>query len=314
MKIGVIFTGGTIGSTVKDGWISTDEAKKYLLLENYRERFGDDITFIPSEPYYLLSENLSADKLNLLMKAINGGLSHDFDGIIVTHGTDTLHFSAAAAHHAFNDNNKPIVFVSANFPLEDSRSNGHANFEGAVALIKSGIKSGVCISYANPDGKHYIHKADKALSFSESDDSIYSLGKKPFAVFENETVKILDKIDYTSSLGVVSFCESPKILVITAMPEDSFEYNIEKYNAVILRPYHSGTLNTQSFYFKEFLKHASQKDVPVFLANAPSGTTYETVKEYETLGIISLPDITFASLYIKIWAGISENKNLKNLF
>ena len=66
--------------------------------------------------------------------------------------------------------------------------------------------------------------------------------------------------------------------------------------------------------FKKFMKSANEQNVPVFLANAPSKTTYETVKEYESLGIIPLPDSTFAYTYMKLWAGISENKNLKNLF
>ena len=307
MKVLVIFTGGTIGSRVKDGWISADNSTKYTLIQNYENKFGQDVCFDTREPYYLLSENLSANNLNLLINSVGQGLKEDVDGIIVTHGTDTLHFSAAAVHLSFNSYDKPIVFVSANYPLEDTRSNGQANFEGAVALIKSGVKSGVYISYQNPDGKHYIHKADKALSFSESDDSIYSLARKPFGIYENKTVKILDTIDEASSLGVISFCDKPKILVITAMPEDSFDYSVEKYNAVILRPYHSGTLNTENIYLRKFLETAREKGIPVFLSNAPSGTTYETAKNYECLGITPLSDSTFASAYIKVWADISKS-------
>ena len=36
MKILVIFTGGTIGSEVKDGWISPDSSAKYELIANYK--------------------------------------------------------------------------------------------------------------------------------------------------------------------------------------------------------------------------------------------------------------------------------------
>ena len=314
MKILVIFTGGTIGSTVKDGWISTDRATKYALIENYKEKFGEDISFETAEPYFLLSENLNAQKLNLLIKSVDDAAKQSFDGIIVTHGTDTLHFSAAAVHLAFKKANMPVVFVSANYPLENAASNGHANFEGAVALIESGIKSGVYISYKNSDGKHYIHSADKALSFCESDDSIYSLNSKPFGIYENGKTHVLNQVNDKTPICKTVFCENPKILVISVMPADNFAYDIGKYNAVILRPYHSGTLNTENCEFKEFVRSANEQNIPVFLANAPSKTTYETVKEYESLGIIPLPDSTFAYTYIKLWAGVSENKNLKNLF
>ena len=305
MKILVIFTGGTIGSRIKDGWISTDSSTKYALIESYKA--DTDISFETEEPYFLLSENLSAKSINLLMDHLYTALSKDFDGIIVTHGTDTLHFSAAAAHLAFASADKPIVFVSANYPLENKASNGDDNFEGAVEFIKSGVKSGVYISYKNPSGEHFIHSADKALGFSENDDSIYSLNKKPFAVYKNKKVTVFGKPSLEVSVRT-AFCEFPNILVISTHPADSFAYSLENCNAVILRPYHSGTLNTENSAFKAFLERA--KNIPVFLVNAPEGTTYETTKEYEKLGIISLPHSTFAHTYMKIWANISESKNL----
>ena len=93
MKILVIFTGGTIGSSIKDGWISTDSATKYALIEKYKENFGADISFETTEPYFLLSENLNADTLNLLIASVKSATEKNYDGIIITHGTDTLHFS-----------------------------------------------------------------------------------------------------------------------------------------------------------------------------------------------------------------------------
>lgn len=307
MKVLVIFTGGTIGSTVRDGWISTDEATKYTLIESYKEKCADDTIFVTAEPYFLLSENLSAKNINMLISAIDEGLHESYDGIIVTHGTDTLHFSAAAAHLAFSSGKTPIVFVSANYPLEDEKSNGFDNFEAAVSLIKSDVKNGVYISYKNPEGEHFIHSADKALSFSESLDSIYSVDRKPFAVYKDKKITVLEEVSVSPRVKTV-FCEEPKILTIYAMPEDNFSYNPKDYNAIILRPYHSGTLNAESQAFKAFLRRA--ENIPVFLVNAPVGVTYDTTKEYEKLGIIPLPHSAFAYTYMKVWATISENKNL----
>ena len=307
MKILVIFTGGTIGSRVQNGWISTDEATKYTLIQNYRETCPNDVVFETAEPYFLLSENLSAKNINLLISAIDKGLSENYDGIIVTHGTDTLHFSAAAAHLAFSAVNTPIVFVSANFPLENEKSNGFDNFEGAVALIKSGVNTGVYISYKNPEGEHFIHSADKALSFSESLDSIYSMERRPFAIYKDKKITVLEEVSVTPCVKTV-FCEKPKILTVCSMPEDSFSYNKADYNAVILRPYHSGTLNTENKAFRAFLE--KDKNIPVFLVNAPTGTTYDTTRVYKELGIIPLRNCTFAYAYMKVWAGISEKKNL----
>ena len=44
MKILVVFTGGTIGSKTKNGWISTDENTLYTLTDSYKKR--EDVEFI----------------------------------------------------------------------------------------------------------------------------------------------------------------------------------------------------------------------------------------------------------------------------
>ena len=99
MKILVIFTGGTIGTSIKNGWADIDANTKYMLLNGYNNK--DNIEFVTASPYSTLSENLSAKHLNLLQKEIADNIIKDFDGIIVTHGTDTLQYSATAIEYAY---------------------------------------------------------------------------------------------------------------------------------------------------------------------------------------------------------------------
>ena len=93
MRIAVIFTGGTIGSCIKDDFIGIDNKMQYVLLKNHEH--DNEITFETYSPYSILSENLSANEINLLQEEISKRLSEGFDGIIVTHGTDTLQYSTA---------------------------------------------------------------------------------------------------------------------------------------------------------------------------------------------------------------------------
>ena len=102
MKISVIFTGGTIGSVVRGTWMSTEDSAKFTLISNYK-KVDSDTEFITSSPYTVLSENLSAKELNLLQEELEKKLKEDFDGIIVTHGTDSLHYTACALENAFSN-------------------------------------------------------------------------------------------------------------------------------------------------------------------------------------------------------------------
>ena len=72
MKIYVVFTGGTIGSSVSGGVISPADSSKSVLLENYIALHGNDVSFETAAPYFALSENLCAENLNSLVRCVCG--------------------------------------------------------------------------------------------------------------------------------------------------------------------------------------------------------------------------------------------------
>jgi len=112
MKILFIFTGGTIGSTLKDGnVIATDEKKSYKIIEAYGKKYTIDFEYDVCEPYTELSENNTGEHIRMLSTCIRSKLDCGYDGIIITHGTDTLQYSAAM--HRMND---PVSNLKHNTP------------------------------------------------------------------------------------------------------------------------------------------------------------------------------------------------------
>ena len=316
MEILVIFTGGTIGSMAKNGWISPDGATKRMLLEEYTKITGDTETnFKTLAPYTILSENLSAKELNLLCDCLLEESKKGYDGIIVTHGTDTLQYTAAALSFVLGKVNLPVMLVSAAYPLEDSRTNGILNFVGAVEFIKNRQKCGVFVSYKNENEQRIsFHTATRIISHAEAQSDIYSLDNNPYAFFEKGTVSI--NPDYKTSVsgkgtGKVEFTESPDILFIESRPAYGYEYLPDDCTAVIISPYHSGTLNTASEKFKNFCKKAKEKNIPVFVVNVPKGTAYESSSLFDELGLLVLPFCTKISVYVKCWIAQSLGKCIK---
>lgn len=308
MKILVIFTGGTIGSTLSDGWISPDKNTKYLLIDNYIRARGSDVEFSFAEPYTILSENLSAEEINRLVDCVGQAVGKNYDGIIVTHGTDTVQYSASALSYSYGDSATPIVMVSANYPLTDSRSNGNINFEAAVDFICSRPAGGVYVSYANDADTVCIHDGNMLLCHGETDDKLFSLRDNVYAYWTDGTVTL--NPDYRKgksgkTLGSFILVQSADILVINSRPGDSFRYNLDGCKAVILRPYHSATVNTVDAAARRFFAEAKERGVPVFVVNGEDGHTYESVKEFRELGLIKLPLSTFVSAYMKAWIAVS---------
>lgn len=308
MKILVIFTGGTIGSTEQDGWISPNQATKYLLLKEYTEKHSE-VDFETIEPYTILSENLSAEALNTLLQSVCENAEKEYDGIIITHGTDTLQYSASALSYAFGDTGMPIVLVSSNYPLSDAKSNGYINFEAAVQFIQSRIGKGVFVCYANTPARVEIHCGNMLLSHSEMSDALYSVGSNEFAYYQNGNIVLnphFKKPIFNKPLRTFTLKPHPDILVVNNYPGEKYPYVLDGYRAVILRPYHSGTLNTDNTHLRELCQKAKAKGIPVFIVNVNNGAAYASSKLYSELGIIVLPQSAFVSIYMKIWIAVSN--------
>ena len=314
MKILVIFTGGTIGSALNDGWISPDGQTKKQLISHYEKAYGNDICFATKEPYSILSENLCADNINQLVSVVKDEIDADFDGIIVTHGTDTLQYSAAALSFALGSCHIPVLMVSSNYPLDDDRTNGHVNFAAAVEFIKAKAGKGVFAVYRNDNHSVYFHKALSLLTHREGNDSLHSFGSKYFAKLTDEGFVVSDKLSQVNETLDFTLCKYPQILVVNAYPGESYDYNLENYKAVILRPYHSGTLDTANEKFEQFCVSAAKKGIPVFVVNVKEGTTYESSKEFDNYKIIPLYSYSFVSAYMRLWIGISRNDDLNKIF
>ena len=316
MKILVIFTGGTIGSLLSNGWISPDGQTKRELIRRYEEENGKSVEFVTVAPYSILSENLSANELNILVKTVCGSIDGGYDGIIVTHGTDTLQYSSAALSFALGSDCIPVLLVSSNYPLDDSRSNGHVNFAAAVEFIKQKKGKGIFAVYRNDNKPVRFHRGLALVCHREADDSVYSINGKHYA--ECDQGNIITFAEDTEAYryektGEFVLCDSPEILVVDACPGGSYEYDLSKYKAIILRPYHSGTLNTASESFRSFCRNADSHGVPVFVVNVKEGATYASSKEFALLKITPIYSSTFVSVYVRLWIAISRGEDPRSV-
>ena len=71
---------------------------------------------------------------------------NDFDGIVVSHGTDTMAYTASAVTFMLPGINLPVVFTGSQLPLLDILSDGPDNLRTAFAMAASGI-GGVFLAF-----------------------------------------------------------------------------------------------------------------------------------------------------------------------
>lgn len=312
MKILVIFTGGTIGSAVSGDYISPDGKSPYKLLDLYVSKYGVKAEFDTACPYTVLSENMDCSYYPRLLAAVKEGLSSGYDGIIVTHGSDTLQYTAALLSYTLGLDCTPVMLVCSNYVLEDSRANGLANMAAAVDFIAGRYGQGVFVPYANSGEPCRIHRGSRLMPHQAYSDCLYSFQDSYFGYFENGTfVKNKNYVEKDSGKRyeiVDNYAGESGVLWINPYPGIQYPPIPADCRAVLLGSYHSGTLCTESESLRAFAKEAKSRGVPVYLTGAADGTGYESCREYEKLGIRVLPAASPAAMYIRLWLeSVSKN-------
>lgn len=296
----LILVGGTICTALNEkGNLSVNEKAGILLQENYYKSdspYVDKVKIEPTENLYILSENMTIDKWNVIIETYRKYVAKKYyDGIIMAHGTDTLAYSAALFSILLSETKIPVFLVSANENLKSERSNGNANFRCAVECICRGISPNVYVPYKNlSDNKMYIHLASRLKQCENYTEDFHSVGELDVTQMTEENYSVyFEKIDelypQEKRKSVVDIFENWKlaesVLYITPYVGINYAaYNYNVFSAVLHGTFHSGTACAEKHYGKNSILYmldeclSAQKTVDVYFA--PSilrKGTYETV-------------------------------------
>ena len=274
MRILAVLTGGTIGSSITDGMADVDGKPAKGLFALY-----PDTEFICEEPFSILSENSTVDTLENLCNFMLGINYDDYDGIIVTHGSDTLGYTSAVLGIALSKVKIPVMITASDYVLSCEKSNGRENFCGCVDFIKgfsSGDHSftGVYTVWKNSGEKVKVHRAWR-LEQADFDDKFHSFGEDCFGCMVNglfvKNAGLSDDMpDFLFDLDPIekSVKLSRNILLLQSFPGLDFNcISIEGKDAVLLKTYHSGTVCAEggNTSFIEFAKRCGEQKTDVYI-------------------------------------------------
>lgn len=319
MKILVVFTGGTIGSTLSGGVISPDDKNARLLLETYKAENKDCPEFAAAEPYYALSENNTGETLSSLIFFVCDEMKKNYDGIIIAHGTDTLQYSAAALSYALGINSKPVLLVSSNYVLTDKRANGLENFSRAVDFIRERRGTGVFVSYKNSDGRTYIHRASRLTTHHEYSDDIFSVKNLYYGSFNGDT--FIKNPDFTESADEIPPFgktnlkrHSESIAVIQPYVGIKWAEPCADVKSVLIKTYHSGTLCTADPSLKVFTDKLKSRGISCFICGAGNSEIYESAEHFDEYGFKIIPQCSYISQYVKLWFALEHGMDFGEIY
>ena len=277
MRILAAMLGGTISSRDESGTIKLGEpsfVKEFLL-----EYISENEYFFPEFKTYS-SENAKAeDYRGALRGIVNEVKASNYDGILITHGTDTCAFFAQLAYRVLAPLGLPFVITGSVKSPDVDPEEAASNLIFAVNCLEKG-NSG--IAFRNADR---IPKLYSAFCVTSPDiDGIYREYK------ESVEPEIKDRTDFLDREKL------PKILIIPAVPGAVIPK--DGFDRVLICCNHSGTAASD---LEPLVKDWTSKGIQCFMAPIPKDSgVYESRKRLRDAGAVELPGMPVEGAWAEV--------------
>ncbi len=131
--------------------------------------------------FSILSENMTPEHWRKLALEVAEELNSGAEGVVVTHGTDTMSFTASALAFMLKGLTKPVVLVGAQRSSDRPSSDAYLNLRSAIMVALSDLAEVVVVMHANlSDGLCAVHRATKVRKMhSTRRDAFRSINAHP---------------------------------------------------------------------------------------------------------------------------------------
>ena len=326
-KICLIYTGGTIGMVrhiQEDGNVELRPPEDRNAFKRNIPEISELVDYDYVPVLNLDSSNLLPEDWVTIATAVHERMD-DYDGFVVIHGTDTMHFSASAVAFALGPNlNKPVVFTGAQTDMSIIHGDARINLIRAVRVAMEPIAE-VVICFAN-----HVFRACRTQKRSERlFDAFESPALYPIADITEEilihpiTSRVKQKpqpIDFqpTFRVRVLQISLAPGI-----MPEWLYPMiEARVVDAFVLLSYGAGNVPSRDdkpeYSFQKLIGLAAEKYIPVviasqFPANSTMATNYEPGRKAIQAGAVPTGNMTNACAYVKLnWVMTQVRQSIAN--
>ena len=168
-KIMWISTGGTIFCTQSEKGLSPVSDKtimdKMLLISGI-----SSCEVMLNTLMNIDSTDITCKDIRKIGTAVNDAISDCFDGIVITHGTDTMAYTGAVLYHMLENAPVPVIITGSQKPFFTENSDAPQNLRNAFSAACDSRFAGVYILFGNR-----IMESDKAYkAYTESYDAFIS--------------------------------------------------------------------------------------------------------------------------------------------
>jgi glutamyl-tRNA(Gln) amidotransferase subunit D len=190
-KVKLFGTGGTIASRLDYRTGAVIPAFSPGELYGAVPELADICNLETEKLFAVFSENMGPEQYKTLAIAIGKEIEKGVDGIIIGHGTDTLHHTAAALSFMIQNSPIPIVLVGSQRSSDRPSSDAALNLmHAATAAAKSDIAEiMVCMFGPTSDEYGLLHQGTRVRKMHSSYRSTFrTIGEVPIATVTRDKI------------------------------------------------------------------------------------------------------------------------------
>ena len=327
-SIAMIILGGTISARMnprKGGvdWLSKPEE----LLKYYPEIFEKVNVKKIEVPFMKASEDMDfIDWKKIASVAKNLLNEKDIKGIVITQGTDFLHYTSSALSFFLKDLNKPVVITYSQKSSDRASSDANLNLQCAALAAITDMAEVMVVGHAsiNDDFCYAIPGTKTRKMHTSRRDAFKSVNAKPIAKIFRDKIEIISDYRVSNKKNKVSLDATfePKVALIKIYPGRSPNildfYAKENYRGLILELSglgHLPTKRSRNSWIKK-LKDIQKKEVIICAASQTiygrlNPLVYSNGREIFETGVIYLEDMLSETAFVKLSWILGKRKTPK---
>jgi glutamyl-tRNA(Gln) amidotransferase subunit D len=323
-KISLLATGGTIASKVdySTGGVSPtlDPEYYFLVAPELRENV------VPRIIMSIFSEDLIAKEWIKMAEEIYEDIQRGARGIIMTMGTDTMHYTSAMLSFMLNPLSAPVVITGAQRSSDRGSTDAHQNLVTSMYAAMQDIGEVViCMHAETSDSYNFLIRGTRARKMhTERRDAFRPINSKPIAkVWPDGKIEYISAYRKVAESTILDTKINDKVRLLYSYPGfdgDVIKFYIDKgYEGLVIAATGFGNLPMKHEDIREALAYADKKGVPIVITSQTIyGSTnpfvYSTAREMQKLSnIIYVNDMLTEVAYAKLMFVLGHTKSMKEI-
>ncbi|MFH1359313.1 MAG: Glu-tRNA(Gln) amidotransferase subunit GatD [archaeon] len=337
--IDFIITGGTISSKLdpKTGGVKDlTDPKEFFL--TYPEIFNNADIRIKS-PFMKWSENMSFIDWAKIAKVIEKSLNDSqVKGVVISHGTDFLHYTAAALSFMLGKINKPVILTYSQRSSDRGSSDSRLNLVCSAHMALSDVAEVMLVGHASTNDDYcYALQGNKCRKMHTSRrDTFRPINCKPIAkIFGNGKIEMIrsdvnkrnkEKVKadavFDNKVGLVKFYPGQNPDILDYYRKKGIKGLVVEFSGI------GHVINEGKFSWIPKLKQVISKGMLIYAAPQTlygrlDPYIYESGRRIQETGVVYLGDILPETAYVKLgwvlghkqWRGTvaTKHKMLENI-